>query len=76
MMVSNFLEVAYELPRLPAYGGVQCLSDYHCFSNGECQTRFSGFFQCICTSPYVGDYCQHTANEFVMTYELIDVIID
>ena len=75
-MVTNFFEVAFELPRLQVNGGVQCLSDYHCFGNGRCTSQFSGFFECVCDSPYVGDFCQHTVNEYVAAFELTSVTMD
>ena len=76
MMIGNFMEIAFETPRLPTHGGSYCLSDFHCFNNGKCDSIMSGFPECICDSMYVGDFCQVKVDEYVITKNLTGEVIE
>jgi hypothetical protein len=53
--------------------------DYHCFSNGNCNSQF-GIQRCTCDQGYDGTYCDYNGREradlSAVASEMIDALYD
>ena len=66
LSVSNMMNMYFPEPRLPMYGGIVCLTDYHCFDHGICDFQSGGKAICICSPGYTGLQCSVTITEYFM----------